>query len=189
MCFSFEVSIATFLFSWSIGIYLLTKDLNKEEKYNVIFLLIFSSMQLVDAILWYSGMKRNNVNFYTTSYLIPSILAIQILFNVYYNNSKNKFMIITALICVIILFFRFRGYSKGLCDNNFSSPIWASRELQFWEMIFFAFMIFYPNIKFFLMTTLILFPLLKIVSNGGYGSLWCAVSNLMAVYYLIEYRK
>ena len=54
MCFSFEVSLATGLFSWSIGLFLLTKKLTKQARLNVYFLLIFSSMQFADAILWYN---------------------------------------------------------------------------------------------------------------------------------------
>ena len=52
MCFSFEVSLATGLFSWSIGLFLLTKKLTKQACLNVS--LIFSSMQFADAILWYN---------------------------------------------------------------------------------------------------------------------------------------
>ena len=61
MCFSYEVSIGTFLVSWGISLYLLNKGLNKKQKQNIIFLMIFSSIQLADAILWYNGMKKNNV--------------------------------------------------------------------------------------------------------------------------------
>ena len=79
MCFSFEVSIGTFLVSWGISIYLLNKGLNIKQKQNIIFLMIFSSIQLADAILWYNGMKKNNINYITTSFIIPLILSLQIL--------------------------------------------------------------------------------------------------------------
>ena len=59
MCFSFEVSIGTFLFSWGISLYLLNKGLNKRQRQNVIFLMIFSTIQLADAILWYNKMKNH----------------------------------------------------------------------------------------------------------------------------------
>ena len=82
MCFSFEVSLGTGLFSWCIGLFLLSKKLTKQARLKVYFLLIFSSMQFADAILWYNKMRRNNINYYTTSVLVPLILAIQILFNI-----------------------------------------------------------------------------------------------------------
>ena len=62
MCFSFEVSLFTGLFSWSVGLFLLQKNLNTIERNKILFLLIFSSMQFVDAILWYIKMKKNIIN-------------------------------------------------------------------------------------------------------------------------------
>ena len=44
MCFSFKISIGTFLFSWSISIYLLQKKLTKIWKEYIYSLLIFSSI-------------------------------------------------------------------------------------------------------------------------------------------------
>ena len=50
MCFNFEVS-ADFIFSWSSAIYLLTQKLTTTIP-NCNFLMIFSSIQAADAILW-----------------------------------------------------------------------------------------------------------------------------------------
>ena len=58
MCFSFEVSIATFIISWTISFYLLSKKLTRNQKDSVILLLLFSSIQFVDAILWYIKMEK-----------------------------------------------------------------------------------------------------------------------------------
>jgi len=58
MCFSFEVSIGTFIVSWVISLYLLNKGLTKDKQQHIIFLMIFSSIQLADAILWYNKMKK-----------------------------------------------------------------------------------------------------------------------------------
>ena len=57
MCFSFEISIITFIISWSISLYLLNKGLSNDKKQHIIFLMIFSSIQLTDAILWYNKMQ------------------------------------------------------------------------------------------------------------------------------------
>ena len=86
MCFSFEVSIATFIISWSISLYLLRKNLTKYQRQNIIFLMIFSSIQLADAILWYNKMKKNNINYLVTSYLIPFLLSLQLLYRVFIVN-------------------------------------------------------------------------------------------------------
>ena len=67
MCFSLEVSLITGLVSWTIGLYLLLSNKARydDKYYNVIFLMIFSSIQFADAILWYNN-EKNNINYYTT---------------------------------------------------------------------------------------------------------------------------
>ena len=66
MCFNFEVSTISFLTSWSISIYLLNKGIKREQKNLIIALIIFSAIQIPDAILWYTEMKKDNINFWTT---------------------------------------------------------------------------------------------------------------------------
>lgn len=193
MCFSFRVSLGTFIFSWASCIYLLSKGADRQ---NVVFLMIFSSMQLSDAILWYTGMKKNTINYLTTSVLIPLILSLQVLYNVYVRNRKknkeknknkdNLIAVFTGLI-VLYLFYRFHGYSRPLCSNKLSSPVWASNELKLWELIAFATIIMYPYWKLIAYTVFIVIPLIFILSGGGYGSLWCAIANLLAIYYLYKY--
>jgi len=48
MCFSFRVSIITFLFTWISSLYLLTKNLKKKESQSIILLMMFGSMKLID---------------------------------------------------------------------------------------------------------------------------------------------
>ena len=188
MCFSFEVSIGTFIVSWSIGLYLLTKKLKKTYRHNVIFLLIFSSMQLADAILWSSKFKKNSLNYWTTSLLIPFILSLQVLYNlVYRNNYNNIFTYTLVILTCIYLFVRFNGYTNQLCHNRFASPVWGSNEIKFWEIMMFMLLIMYPNIKGAFYTFITLIPLIHIIAGGAYGSLWCAVSNVLAFYFLYKY--
>ena len=78
MCFSFQASIGTFIVSWSISIYLLNKKLTSDQRHNVIMLMIFSSMQALDAILWYVKMKKNVINYIITSFAIPLVLLLQL---------------------------------------------------------------------------------------------------------------
>lgn len=193
MCFSFEVSIATFLISWSISLYLLNKGLNNKKKQHIIFLMLFSSMQLADAILWYHKMKRNNINYLVTSYLIPFLLSLQLLYRVFIVNHSEYIKIIDDKLLklfifsiIYYIFYRFNGYSKSLCDNKLSSPVWSSNEIKAWELIIFAFFGFYPDyVSFF--SILFLFVLIKIFVGGAYGTLWCAIVNLIAFYFLYKY--
>ena len=145
-------------------------------------------MQASDAILWYTGMKKNNINYLTTSVLIPLILSLQVLYNVFIiNKNKNKLISIFTVLYILYIFYRFQGYSRPLCNNRLSSPIWASKELELWELIIFATLIMYPNWNYLAFTVFAVFPLIFIISGGGYGSLWCALSNIVAVYCLYKY--
>ena len=188
MCFSFEISIGTFLFSWIISIYLLKKGLKKRQKQHVITLMIFSTIQLADALLWYSKFKRNNLNYYVTSVVIPAILCIQILYNLFVmGEGKYTYLNYIAIVMCVYIFIRFNGYSKSLCNNKFSSPIWGSNDLELWELLIFAFMIFVPLWKPLFLTIIILIPAIHIFAGGAYGSLWCAISNIYALYYLYKF--
>jgi hypothetical protein len=188
MCFSFKISIGTFIISWSISLYLLNKDLNKKQKQNVIFLMIFSSIQLADAILWFIKMKKNIINYIVTSLIIPTILSLQLLYNNFVANNILIFKILSIIVS-LYMFFKFNGYSKSLCNNKFSSPIWGSKEINIIEFIIFAILILYPNWKLLIFVIFILYPLIKILVNGAFGSMWCALANFGAFFYLYKYRK
>ncbi len=82
---------------------------------------------------------------------------------------------------------KFNGYSISLCKGKFSSPIWGGNEISYWQMVMFCVLIFYPNWNMILFCALILFPFIRIISKGGYGSLWCAIANILAVIYLLTY--
>lgn len=188
MCFNFKTSITTFFISWLISIYiLLFKNLNIKQKHEIIFLMIYSSMQLVDAILWYNNMKHNNINYYTTSFIIPIILSLQIIYNIFIINKYNNYLIITIVISTIIYMFkRFNGYSSSLQNNILSSPIWASNEIKLWELFLFLFLSIYPSyIKIF--NSLLIFIFIKFFIGGAYGTLWCSIVNLSSFYYLYNY--
>ena len=193
MCFSFEVSIGTFIVSWVISLYLLNKGLTKDKQQHIIFLMIFSSIQLADAILWYNKMKKNNINYLVTSYLIPLLLSLQILYMVFIVNHSSfikiiddNYLKIFIPILILYMFYRFNGYSVSLCNNKLSSPIWGSNEIKLWELVLMSFLIFYPD-YYMWFATLFLFLLIKILVGGGYGTLWCAITNLVAFYYLYKF--
>tara|TARA_B110000495_G_C22707877_1_gene416409 strand:+ start:93 stop:656 length:564 start_codon:yes stop_codon:yes gene_type:complete len=187
MCFSFEVSISTFLISWGISLYLLNKGLNKNHKQNVVALMIFSSIQLADAILWFNKMKVNNINYVVSSYIIPLILSLQIIYNVFVrnNNNKNIYITIISIIYIIYLFNKLNGYSISL-NNYFKSPIWGANDFKIWEILLFTLLIFYPRWSY-VYYALIWFGLVMVFANGAYGSLWCAVANMWALFYLYKY--
>ena len=188
MCFSFEVSLVTFFISWSISFYLLQKNLTTQQMHYIYVLLIYSSMQLADSILWYNNMRRNNINYYVTSFMIPFILSLQVYYNLFiYNNIKNIYAKVFFIIVTLYIFYRFNGYSSSICDNKLSSPIWGSNEIKLWEILIFIGLVFYPTCGLGCITSLIFVFIAYMFLNGAYGSLWCAFANLIAVYYLLTF--
>ena len=192
MCFNFEVSITTFIISWTISLYLLNKNLNKIQRQNIIFLLIFSSMQFSDSILWMINLKKNNINFLVTSFLIPFILSLQVFYNIFIiNKIRNPIISIFIFIYIIGIFTHMYGYSTK-SKNIFESPIWGGKEKTFINMLFFFVLVSYGRIgfkgeKLHFFIILLLSLLLPFSFKGGYGSVWCFFANILAFYYLYNY--
>ena len=187
MCFSFEISIASFIFSWGSSFYLMRRHLTKYQFNSLVFLMIFSSMQLADALLWWDGMKKTQMNFVVTSYLIPFILSLQLLFVPVYL-MQNKYPAYTAIVLIgcFFLFYRMRGYSKSIDHVYLSSPEWANPAISFTEAILFAIAIFW-QVPIFLFIAFAIISTAKLLVGGAIGSLWCAVSTLISFYYLVTY--
>ena len=182
MCFSLEVSLGTGIISYLTGYIVLQRDLSNYEKNIIYFFLIFSTIQFADSLLWLSDMKKNNLNYYTTSILIPFLLYLQIYWNIFVFNKVNNYISYLAMICIsIYLFIRFNGYSKPLCKNNISSPVWANKELYLIEVIVFAGLICYSNKNCFIVSVLSLLFILYIF-KGAIGSLWCFISVYLWLY-------
>ena len=120
-------------------------------KQKIYFLLIFSSIQFADAILWFIDVKRNNINYITTSFIIPSILAAQILFNIYYvNKYKNTNIILNIIIILVIIysFYTFNGYTVKENHPIYGcNLVWANRKLKFFEAVIFMMLFFVPFSK------------------------------------------
>jgi len=45
----------------------------------------------------------------------------------------------------------------------------------------------YPRWNVILTVLFVIIPLIHLIAGGAYGSLWCAVSNILAFYYLYKY--
>jgi hypothetical protein len=199
MCFSFKISISSFLISWVISLYLLNKKtgkkLSKKQHQTIIFLMIFTSMQIPDAILWYIKMEKNIINYIVTSFFIPTILSLQIIYNIFiinnidYNDGiKSTCISLSAIIACLYFFYKFNGYSISSCSSKLYSPIWGSNEIQLWEAIIFSFIVFYPKLKSILITNFVILPIIFLKFSGGYGSMWCFISTFFSFYYLYVYH-
>ena len=193
MCFSLEASLSAGIGSWVIGLYLLTKKLTTTQRHNVIFLLIFSSIQFADAILWYIKMKKNNINYIVTSFVIPFILSLQIIYNMFFINKINNPYIIILIVAYIMYIWKvINGYSID-SKNQYNSPTWGhfdnpnpsvyglSLGLVLLVLLAYGRDDFTRNIM------CITFLISGFLNLRGVGSLWCAISTVLSLYYLYKY--
>lgn len=193
MCFSFEVSIGTFLITWFISLILLQKKLNIKQKQNIIFLMIFSTMQLVDAIFWYIDMKENTINYILTSFIVPLLLSVQIIYNIFIINKNTNINIkFLSILACIYLFYEFNELYTSKSNNILSSPEWGGTKTKIIFIIFFFILIFYgriglkgENLHHLLLGIITI--IITFMFTGGYTSIWCALACILSFYYLIKY--
>jgi hypothetical protein len=180
MCYSFEVSLGTGIAAYALGYILFQRDLTESEKKTVIAFLIFTSMQFVDAILWFTKMKKDWVNFLVTSFVIPIILIMQVVYNIYFiSETDNRLLDAIIIIGSMYIFYRFHGYSQPMCSNKLSSPIWANNDVHVLEALIFAMFITFPSWKAFLIVSLFVFAV-KYYVKGAIGSWWCFMAAFLS---------
>jgi len=196
MCYSFEISLGTGIVSWIVSIFILVnRTLSEKERKSIIFFMIFSSMQFIDAILWYIKLKKNNINYVVTSLLIPLILSFQIIYNLYViEKVKSTLVDVIVVIFIVYIFTKFNGYSRAsLCDSNrLSSPIWGNSEITLIEFAIFILLIGYSKDIYSVIKLGLIFSLFVLLIHlkgykSGYGSLWCAIACVNIFYYIYKH--
>jgi len=192
MCFSFEVSLGTFLFSWSVSLYLLNKkSLNKSQTQNIYFLMIYSSIQAIDAILWYINMKKNNINLFLSVFVIPTLLLLQVIYNLYIINNITNPIIYLCIIYVYLDYIIGSDYTVKSC-NSFNSPKWGNVDISMITIIIFFILVTYGRIgfegeKLAFLIILSISLLISIYIGGNISSVWCSLANVLGLYYLFKY--
>jgi len=182
------VSLGTGIFSWTIALFLLSKNPTNTQHNKLIFLLLFSSIQFADAILWWNKMEKNSINYITTSVLIPLILSAQIVCNVYYMGGfNNRYLDIMVLGVIASIFYTLNGYSIPSC-NRFGSPKWGNYNIKPYEALLFLFLITVSsNINIYSVVSHTIPLILAYLYMSGLGSGWCAIANIFSIIYLYSY--
>lgn len=83
-----------------------------------------------------------------------------------------------AVVCY--LFWRFHGHSITACGRT-ASPVWGGTELRAWEFLLFSCLVLYPQWTT-LVATWVYMAVLVAITEGGYGSLWCSLACLEALF-------
>lgn len=178
MCFSFRVSIATGVVCWMTALIKLSTSNDDAIRHRAIFLLIYSSVQYADAILW-AHPTHDMVNKWTTSYLVPALLSTQLLYNAHVQRTDSMLPYIPAVALSAYMFWRLHGYTTPACCT-LKSPVWGGSEFHAWEFGVFSFLVLYPSWGTWAMS-IVLISTIALTTSGGYGSMWCSLACLEAV--------
>ena len=191
MCKSFEVSVLTGIYSYAIAYYLYRRNLKYDRAISIV-LFVFSTIQWLEAILWYD-LSNLMINRFATT-LIPIVLGLEFLASLYAASMYfdiSKLEIIIYIISFILLNFMWYKSSTGVStvDLNTGSLLWGGIGIGMVARCLFLILILYPLFRF-VPTSLaiILFISLTIIFffyafryGDTFGSNWCWIANLVAL--------
>ena len=84
-------------------------------------------------IYWLNHKIETSINVIVTSFLIPIILSLEVIYSLFViNKIRNPIIIISIFLYITKIFTIFNGYSYK-SKNSFGSPIWGGKELTFME--------------------------------------------------------
>jgi hypothetical protein len=198
MCWSFEVSAITGLVSYSIAFYIWKRNFGN-DRWNSIILFTFSSIQWMDAIIWYFDKKKrldSNVVSLVSNFLIPIILALEpvaSLYGAYYTNkSVSQFdTVLYGVVFLVVLWSLLKNVpGQGLIQNH--SIKYNKTEHGMWSYWLFYFFIIYPFLKYtqwnplYVITAIMIAITLLLAQTkiNTIGSNWCLYSNVIAIIFL-----
>lgn len=196
MCRSVQTSLVTFLVSVGCMAAVVAMRPTPEIKYLALFVLTFSSIQVADALIWYSiHNKKNTLNIVASKYIVPLILSLELIISyygaVYFLGWSNRLFEMSMWIVVIAMCIVW--YYDCLADpitrpNSDGYLVWCNsgyRDIP--RLIFLVFLmlpvvIAFPNgvIKA-VVIAISLATWLWNYGNTAFGSRWCWSSNLVSV--------
>ncbi|AYV81783.1 MAG: hypothetical protein Harvfovirus61_6 [Harvfovirus sp.] len=196
MCWSFEVSLLSGLFSYTVGFYLWLRNY-QNDRWHAILLFVFTAIQFWEAGLWWCK-NNNKMNapyvLLAVTFLIPLTLALEPVASLYGAHYLGK-NIDTYDIMIYIGVFIYLFYTL-IKDNpypnvirndgiEYSKP--STDDSQF-PLIIFLCLVVYPLLKysdfnkFYILMTVILFTTLclAMLRQHAIASQWCLYSNIFA---------
>lgn len=213
MCYNKESSFTSFFMSWVIGIYIWNRNI-KFDRWNSMFLLTFSSIQIMDTILWleYEKSKENfntNVNLIVTKYFIPLIISleptIQFIGSVYYNNGtytktlndllNNKIFYLYASYTILFLLYVSNKFKYTVLSKN-KNLRWDGRKQDILRNklhgMVLLFLLIYPYFGYDSNTLnlLIIFTSLSFIwsaiKTDTWAANWCWIGNFSSLIMLFS---
>lgn len=206
MCWNFEISFLTGLISYIIAFYIWARNY-QNDRWHSIILFTFSSIQWMDAIIWYNVNNKSSIENFTkivVTLFIPLILALEPLSSMYGAKYVGKPVSNVDLITYIIIFIMLFAV---LVSNN-SYPNYIHRDevfkrptikysknesgnnIMYW--IFFLLIIYpinkYATMNVFYLTLIGTIGLCLVVTQltaKAISSNWCLYSNIIGLLMLL----
>ena len=212
MCINKEVSITTFIVSLFVGIYLFFRN-KKYDKWLAVFLLSFSSMQLIEYFLWIlqeNNLFKSNYDYFLVKFVIPLVLILELLSaylgKLWYQNNykfnilnllKKEFKtsIFPYILIIYIAIFIYHQYIAKFVGSSVSKQghlNWGStyQHKKFWTYfngLLFAFLLAYPFFGEINIVAIYLFAtvLIALFYSDNFASYWCFIGNFSVLILLL----
>jgi hypothetical protein len=198
MCYSFESSIYTFLFTVVVSLILYQSQIPIYQT-NAFILLSFCFVQFSDAIIHYS-INHNYplLNYIFTKYVTNIILSLEIplIYLAVYYLTKKRNLVFEAIITILIPIMLVKTISSCHQLTTRDSDgylLWCGETIQsHFRYLFLIGLVFavyhYPNtITKYIFVFIVILTFGLNYSSKSFGSRWCHHANLMALLFLLNY--
>ena len=196
MCWNFEASFITGLFSYITAYIIYNRDY-KYDKWLAFFILSFSSIQFLEAIIWKN--LDNDINHYVTKYFIPFILASEGVASLYgaglFEDISDEMYIIYFILAVLIFYISMNSHERStLTDNN--NLRWTKENDNLSIGIMFALFITLPFMLYMKNDDITKYTIIGgtfatliysiILYKESWGSNWCFFGNILNIFILLR---
>jgi hypothetical protein len=191
MCKSFDVSLFTGIYSYAIAYYLYRRNI-RLDRAAAIILVAFSTIQWLEAFLWYD-LTNPSLNRFITA-LIPIVLGLEFVATLYAASLHSTVSTLEILIyglSFVGLTIMWWKNSTGITtiDPKTGSLLWGGIGIDPIMRFVFLALLLYPLFRFIpssismtliaIVTTFFFFYSFKF--GDTFGSNWCWIANLVAL--------
>lgn len=188
MCRTIESSLFTFLLTLTVGCYLLG---SKPYLAKILFLL--GSMQLIDAILWYSIYTKNlSLNKLVSKYCIPLVLSLQLIIGYYSSSWRNHIFEFFLLLQVLIFSMWYQDCTiTTIAKDGYLK--WCDFIIKDIHKILYLILIIFPIYNGLpdgfdkdIVLSSIIITFIYNHNNEAFGSKWCYSVNIISIFVLMN---
>ncbi|KAG5183808.1 hypothetical protein JKP88DRAFT_181652 [Tribonema minus] len=212
MCWSLHISVLTTICCWSIGGYLIKRNV-RWDRANGVWTIAVAAVQVADAFLWWDGMevtpegkcKCGTTNWIVSFLALPAILQLHSVVRqaeLRFKAVPKTTLLVAALGLLGLLtlppelgpagsidYTLTHGCATPLPGDKWGSPVWGGKEIPVFHFVAYSYFIAFP--LWFSSRTGELTVGLAILASvftfpGAYGSKWCSVATVLTVYYLFH---